>query len=190
MKTDDNGTRIALQPESQVEQELLAELFARLNNIAEAPNHPTKVGSRLVYYTLDIPEYPDLNQPLAEEASCDVNEDGRLDPEPGSRAMVVIYEPEVEHEADEPDQSAVDEAVEELSEGDEREETITTEEVAERIITERPLDSDSAEYDTVKSLARDANATGVTDIALNISHEEMVEALDEFVEVVLPEEPA
>lgn len=112
MKTDENSTRIALQPETEVEQGLLAELFSRLNNVAEAPSHPEKVGSTVVYYTLDVDMYDDLDHGLWTDAECGVNENGRLDPEPGSRALIVVHG---EDEEDEPSQEDIDEAVEMLA---------------------------------------------------------------------------
>lgn len=107
MKTDETESIIALQPETDIEQRIVQELFTRLNNVQpDVQPHPTKVGSQRVYYTLDVPEY-DLDTDLWEEAECGVNEHGQLDPEPGSRALVVTHSAG----AREPTEAEVDEAV-------------------------------------------------------------------------------
>lgn len=116
MKTDESETRIVIQPESSVEQRVVSELFTRLNNIAEAaPSHPTKVGSTLAFYTLDLGDYDDLDHVLWADAECGVDANGRIDPDPGSRALVVVHSPEEQGEDDDVPQEAVEEAVESLA---------------------------------------------------------------------------
>lgn len=123
MKTDETATKIAVQPETEVEQSLLAELFKRLAAISDAPDHPEKVGNQLVYYTLDMSEYDGLDHDLADEAECGVNEHGQLDPEPGSRALVIIHAPDAEFA------EAADEARDEADDAEEA----TSEEVEEAV---------------------------------------------------------
>lgn len=79
MKTDENEERIALQPETQLEQDLLGVLHTALED--ELPCH----------YTLDVPEYEDLDEDLWEYADCPATEEAGLQPEPGSRALVIIH---------------------------------------------------------------------------------------------------
>jgi len=130
METDETDTTIALQPETEIEQSLLAELFTRLNNVAhDAPNHPSKVGSTMVYYTLDVPEYDGLDSDLWDEAECGVNEHGQLDPEPGSRALIVVHTREEGEAGGEATQEDVDEAVE-----------MMVEDAEEREVAEPPFD--------------------------------------------------
>lgn len=118
MRTHESDARIAIQPETDVEQSLVSELFTRLNNLGENGGpHPEKVGSRLVFYTLDLAEYEDLDHGLWAEAECAVNSHGRLDPDPGSRALVVVHSPDaLEGDAEGADQDDVDEALEEVAE--------------------------------------------------------------------------
>ena len=172
MKTDETPTSIALQPETEVEQALLSETFTRLTNLAEAPGHPEKVGSTLCYYTLDVDNY-DLDLDLWREAECGVNEHGKLDPEPGSRALVVVHSPEeAEREAS---QEAVDEAVESLSEGGESP-TIADfspeeAEVAEELATDEDIAIGDLDYDELQEYAKRVG------IAANQSADELREAM-------------
>jgi hypothetical protein len=180
MRTHQNESRIALQPENEVEQSLLSELFTRLNNVSEAPEHPTKVGSRLCFYTLDIPMYDDLDQDLWEEAECDVNEHGRLDPEPGSRALVVVYN-QGANEASQEDVDKAVQAVEESPAGEDNEYAIDRDELLERV--EDLVEQDDPEYSELQEAAKDASSMGF-DIPANQRTEELVRELETFAEAV------
>lgn len=119
MKSDENETRIALQPETAVEQALLSELFARLTEITDAPSHPEKIGNTVVYYTPDVDEFDGLDHDLWESTELGVNEHGMLDPEAGSRALVVVHTPAAAEEADEDQENLDLEEDEAEDEGDE-----------------------------------------------------------------------
>jgi len=145
MITDETDTTIALQPETEVEQALLSELFTRLNNIADAPGHPEKIGSKLVYYTLDVDNY-DLDLSLWREAECGVDEHGRLSPEPGSRALLVHHGADAEDASSgSPTQEQIDEAVEAISEDVEE----TGEE--NKIVAESPFDPTTRTVDEIRA---------------------------------------
>lgn len=176
MRTHKSDSRIALQPENEVEQSLVSELFARLNNITEAAEHPTNVGSRLVYYTLDLQMYDDLNLNLWGEAECGVDEHGRLDPSPGSRALVAIFDPEKETQAD----SEVEEAVESVAEaesGDGNEYTIDRAEFLSDV--EAILEQDGPEYSELQEAAKKASSLGF-DIPANQSTSALEAELETF----------
>jgi len=185
METTENDERIVLQPETELEQQLLAELFTRLNNVAEAPTHPTNVGSQLIYYTLDLGVYDDLNLDLWREAECGVDESGRLDPEAGSRALVVIHTQGDDESVSEGEatQEQVDEAVESLAEdndGGENEHNPSIAEMTGRIEGRKPLDED-VDYDELQDLAKDASTTGLMDIPANQSTEDLIDELRTYV---------
>lgn len=122
MKSDENESRIALQPETAVEQALLSELFARLTEITDAPSHPEKIGNTLVFYTPDVGEYGGLDHDLWESAELRVNEHGMLDPEAGSRALVVVHTPEAAEESDENDEENPDLEAEDDAEDEDQDE--------------------------------------------------------------------
>lgn len=185
MNTHETEAEIALQPETEVEQALLAELFTRLNNITEAASHPDKVGSVLVHYSLDVDWFDGLDHELAETADCRVNEHGKLDPEPGSRALIVVHgdqpDAEAEKELEEKTEEAVEEAVEEVKEAevsDENEYVEDVEDVIERVY-DANLDPDEADYDELQELAKDVSTTGIADIPANQSTEDLCDALQD-----------
>lgn len=177
MRTHEDETRIALQPETTVEQGLLLELFHRLQAIADAPSHPEKVGNTLVFYTLDVPEYDGLDHELWEEAECGVDEHGRLDPEPGSRALVVIHsgEPDVQVtqvpvNGQHPTEQQVDDAVEAVKDADD--------DLAQAIADLEPLEE--ADYGDVVDLSKQVNSTGLMEFPANKKQEELAEHLREY----------
>lgn len=186
MRTDENDTRIAVQPETTIEQQLLSELFTRLNNLGhEAPAHPEKVGSTLCYYTLDTDEY-DVNADLAAEAECGVNEHGTLDPEPGSRVLIIVHNDAGDEASDgAASQDDIDEAVEAVADAagdDDNEYTQTPEDVAAEIREAEPLaDTD---YRQLQALAQDASTTGEGDIPANQSEDDLIDELTAFAERV------
>ena len=109
MRTDHTTPGIvAVQPENEVEQQLVGALFTRLNNVVDAPAHPEKNGSRLCYYTLDLDGYPDLDHDLWSEADIGVTEGGLIDPDAGSRALVIVHDPDAAAEAER--EAAIEEA--------------------------------------------------------------------------------
>lgn len=183
MKTDESASRIALQPESEVEQALLAELFDRLVQMSDAPKHPQKVGSQLVFYTLDVDQYDGLDHDLWDDADCDINEHGQLDPEAGSRALVVIHD----YEAEQPDEEAVDKAVESLKEGsdEDNEYTVSVPEAFEE--ADRVLSLEDPDYrEDLQEAAKMISTTGY-DIPANLSSEELVAHIQDFHAVVKEE---
>lgn len=146
MKTDETPTQIAIQPETDLEQQLLAELFTRMNSIQqEVQAHPEKVGSTRVFYTLDIPEY-DLDEDLWDEAECGVNDHGQLDPEPGSRALVITHSSAEESQPTEEDidkgVEAVKESVEDAQDDEAETGPQTTEELHEDSVFEEALEDE------------------------------------------------
>lgn len=183
MQTDESEASIALQPETETEQALLAELFTRLTNISEAPPHPTKLGNRLVFYTLDVDEYDGLNEDLWEEAECTVNDNGQLDPEPGSRALVVFPNGPPE-QSDQPTEEEVDEAVEAVKEADDggNEFTEDPEELAKEVRAAEELED--VEYTTLQDLAKRASTVGPMDIPANQSTEDIIDDLRAFADTV------
>jgi hypothetical protein len=74
--------RIVLQPEDEPEQELLNLIF----EFSEAYGFFT-------FFTLDVGQYPDLDEDLHREAPLNPRGDV-IDPDPGARALVVRYQPE------------------------------------------------------------------------------------------------
>lgn len=195
MKTDQSEEVVALQPESEIEQSLLKELFTRLTALTDAPPHPSKVGDELVYYTLDVTEYDDLDHDLFEDADCSVNEHGQLDPDPGSRALVVTYGPAEEEDVEEvqstgghPTEQQIDEAVEAVAEADDggnEYNTVDPVEVAAEIRELQPLDGEDVDYnDDLQRLAQDASKTDYDDIPANQTAAEIIGALIQYAEVV------
>lgn len=94
MKTDETSydDRIALQPETSLEQQILAETFVRLKALSNAPPHPNYLGTELCFYTLDVDMYDTLDHDLWNEADIRVDQNGKIDPDPGSRALVIIHD--------------------------------------------------------------------------------------------------
>lgn len=196
MRTDETDTRIALQPETAVEQSILAELFGRLDAISEAPPHPEKVGNRFVFYTLDMAEYGGLDHDLADGAECGVNEHGQLDPEPGSRALVVVHDPEAEMAEEQPAEEAdvedtgghateeeIEDAVEGLSEGEDEENDHTVD--ANRLASEiADADLEDTDYRQLQAWAKDASTTGLLDIPANQSTDGLIDDLERFQELI------
>lgn len=168
MITDETPTTIALQPETVLEQQLLSELFTRLTNIGEAPSHPEKVGTTICYYTLDLSEY-ELDDDLFAKAECGVNEHGKIDPEPGSRALVVQHD-----EPEQPEESTGEiqdpEPTENPNVGDF---TPKEAEVAEELVeTDTPISE--LEYDELQEYAKRVN------IAANQSSDVLRDAMYEL----------
>jgi hypothetical protein len=183
MKTDETtyDTRIALQPETDLEQEILAETFTRLNNLADAPGHPEKVGSTVVFYTLNLQEYDELDHDLWMEADVVVSETGQLSPEPGSRALVVIHAEEDGSGAATEEQ--IEEAVEAVAEADGKNDfSRDSVEVARRISEAEPLEE--AGEETVWELASDAATTGLIDIPIEQPTDDLISDLRDYRELV------
>ena len=187
MKTDETDVRIALQPETDVEQALLAELFTRLSNLSDAPEHPEKVGTEQVFYTLDVAEY-DLDGDLWERADCRVNQHGRLDPEPGSRALVVVHgeapEPEpADDESSHATQEDIEQAVEAVAtadeDGDDNEYTEDIDDLLGDLDAAMPLD-DSVEYEVLQDFAKRISTTGRMDIPANQSTDDLIDDIETF----------
>jgi hypothetical protein len=74
--------RIVLQPEDKPEQELLGLIF----EFGEAYGF-------FPFFTLDLPEYPALDEDLHREAPLNPRGDV-IDPAPGARALVVGFDRE------------------------------------------------------------------------------------------------
>lgn len=186
METDQTSVpgRIALQPKTTVEQRVLGETFARMTNVSQMPEHPDYIGTEDVFYTLDLGEYDELDHGLWADAEVEANEYGRISPDPGSRALVLIHDPE--ESAGEATEEEIEDAVESLSEGNDGGENEFSQdalEVAEDIEAAEPLEDRDAEI--IWELASDASTTGVVDIPVDgQSDEEIVEDLREFVDVV------
>jgi len=185
MKTDEGNVRIAIQPESELEQALVAELFTRLTNVSEAPSHPERVGSTRVYYTLDIPEYEGLDHELWSNAECKVNANGQLDPEAGSRALVVVHgdpEPVEEH----PDEPAVPEDVEgseaDLEAMEEGVQEVTVTEAAMTVDSVLSMDDPDYNEDLQSAAKMVSDSEADFEIPANQSSEDIVDDLIEFME--------
>jgi hypothetical protein len=191
MQTTETSTRIVIQPESDIEQRILSETFTRLTNLSEAAGHPTKMGTELVFYTLDLGVYDDLNHDLWEKADVAVDDHGRIDPDPGSRALVIVHGDET---ADETDETAdeTDEAVQTIKEAevsDDNEYIRDAAEVVKRIEAMKPLDREEVDYSShLQEMAKAASSTGMIDIPANQSREELIEDLETFVDLVAEEE--
>jgi len=188
MQTNESDTQLALQPESEIEQAVLMELYEKLARQSEAPSHPEKIGTELVFFTLDIPEYPDLDADLWEDADCGVNEHGQLEPDPGSRALVIIYDEEAQSEAisggsdvEEETQEAVDEAVEQLKTGhDENNEYSVSLEDAYNAAEDAIMSDDPDYNDDLQEAAKMASTVG-DDIPANQSGEDIIDDLRDFI---------
>lgn len=185
MKTDEttHDSRIAIQPTTALEQELLAQLFVRLKQITDAPPKPDHVGTELVHYTLDLQEY-DLDHDLWDETGVKVTETGQLDPQPGSRALVVLHR---DGEGEEqPTEAQIEEAVESLAEGDDGDENEFTRdalEVAREVDGEEPLEE--CEEERLWELGSDVSTVGIFHIDVeNTDDEEIVGELREYVDYV------
>lgn len=194
MRTDEGDEIIALQPETEVEQSLLMETFQRLMNIADVPEHPQYIGKEVVYYTPDLSDFDDLDLDLWEEREVSVDANGRLNPEPGSRALVVVHSPPAAEPVEEPEsdgnhatQEDIDTAVESLKDGkdEDNEYTVNSLDVAEEI--DRMLDEDT-DYRQLQAWAQDASTTGLMDIPANQSTDDLIEDLEAFVDVALAAE--
>jgi len=182
MKTDESVSRIALQPESTVEQAILSELFERLYALSEAPPHPEKVGSELVFYTTDLETYDDLDHDLWLESDVDVDEHGKLDPEPGSRALVVIHNAQAEMADDE-----VDEAVESLKEGEDEDNEYTVSIEDAFFEAQRVLELEDPDYrEDLQETAKMISTTGY-DIPANQSADDLVDQIEDFYRAVREE---
>lgn len=211
MKTDEttHDGRIALQPETVIEQDLLAELFGRLEHISQAPPHPDKVGTRTVFYTLDVPDYDELNHDLFSDADLDVDDHGRIDPDAGSRALVIVHDPstlEGNNEADvgdlpegvaEPDtdddMTAPDDVVdlEPVDDADQEEIEEEVEEVEREQVVETikfVLEGD-ARYEELQGAAKEAQSLGY-DVPGNLATDKLRNRLEEVVENESEEIPA
>lgn len=185
MKTNETDTTIAVQPESELEQALVAELYEKLVRQSDAPSHPDKVGSRLVYFTLDVDEYDDLNHDLWEEVECGVNENGQLAPEPGSRALVIVHDAQAQEEK--VSESATDEAVEQLKNGsdEDNEYTVSLGEAFEN--AREVLMMDDPDYsDDIQEAAKMASTVGY-DIPANQAGEDIISDLQDFIEATKEE---
>lgn len=95
MKVDESSVEghVAIQPETRIEQDLVSELFIRLEAISQASPHPDYHGTRTVYFSTDLSDFENLDLSAWADSHVRVNEHGRLDPEPGSRALVVAHTP-------------------------------------------------------------------------------------------------
>lgn len=204
MRTDETSIpgRIAMQPETRVEQSLLSEMFVRLQALSDAPDHPTKIGTELVFYTLDLAGYSDLDLELADEAGIDIDDHGKIDPEPGSRALVVIYDQDAHKETGDSDGNATKEDansdntlegngdleetpdvgdLEPVDDGDEQEkaEFHLPEGLLEVMETE--ISKEEPDYDTLVSAAKECQEHGIN-IAANLSTEKFVEEFDDLLD--------
>lgn len=179
MKTDESLSRIVLQPETTVEQAILAEVFERLYMMSDSVPHPDKVGSELVYYETDLDKYDGLDHDLWLDTDIRVDENGKLDPEAGSRALVVVHNAEAEQADDD-----VDKAVESLKEGEDEdnEYTVSIAEAVEE--AERVLSLDDPDYrEDLQEAAKMISTTGY-DIPANQSSDDLVEQIQDFYEAV------
>lgn len=96
MKTDETSRAgiIALQPESEIEQAVVSDLYQRLRAVTEAPEHPSRIGNQLVYYSPACHQYEHLDGDLCRNANIGVTPGGQLDPDPGSRCLVIVHDAE------------------------------------------------------------------------------------------------
>jgi hypothetical protein len=181
MKTDEStySDRIVIQPETKLEQELLAELFERLTNITNIPEHPKKMGNQAVYYTpVDkdaLLSECDLNHDLGSDAEVTVNEHGQLAPEPGSRALVVITEAKVNGEGYAGAETQ-GESDQETEDGENLVEIPPElfEDLAEEVRSE------DHDYDELQDLAKRLQSNGVS-VPANLSTDDLI---DEFSNIV------
>lgn len=216
MKTDqstDEG-RIALQPETPLEQSLVAELFTRLRALSDRPEHPDRVGNELVYYTPHVKKFEELNLDLATTAGISVTPNGQLDPDAGSRALVIIHDEEaattaaeipesvdnlepatdvnVEDVSDEPeDQIGSEEAAEQLPELDESESDDEGGESGVELSTgllarmESVCEQEDPDYGELQEIAKELQSEGIG-IAANLSTDEFLAEFERLVDAHTP----
>lgn len=182
MKTDETSSpgTIALQPETQIEQEIVIELFEKFVGEVQAPQHPDKIGSSLVFYETDLEQFDQLNHELANSADISVDDDGKLSPEPGSRALVVHHDPETAENywasSDSDDSEVVED--EDAQPGEEGAGILPTPLMEEM---EEAIENPEPEYDNLQDIAKWLQENDV-EIRANLSQEDFLLRFEEILE--------
>ena len=121
-----------------------------------------------------------MNDELYDQADCEIDEHGKINPEPGARILVVTH-----------GEAAAEEVREKMDDGQadaaDDESALDARDVAAEI---RGTDLDDVEYARLQELAKKASGTDLVEIKANEDSETLITYLQDFQQRVLGESNA